>query len=94
MGSLCCRTGRASRPPGRLGGITASILSLSIVLFLPKCPLCLAAWLTVATGLSFPASGAEWVRWNLLSLPFVALAVWIARRAAPSIRRLRQRALS
>ncbi len=48
---------RWPRAKGRcvMSRVTASILPAAVLAFLPKCPLCLAAWLTVATGVSFPA---------------------------------------
>ena len=51
-----------------------------LLLFLPKCPLCLAAWLTVATGFSFSTTGVAWVRGSILLLWFAAMAAIICRR--------------
>ncbi len=59
MTGPCCMGGRTSRRLAhRLSAAAASILPGAILLFLPKCPLCLAAFLTVATGRSFSAAGA------------------------------------
>jgi hypothetical protein len=53
------------------------------LVFLPKCPLCLAAWLTVVTGLGFSAGGAAWVR-GMLVVFWVAV---VALVSAPIVRR-------
>jgi len=38
---------------------------------LPKCPLCIAAWLTALTGIGIPAAAAAGVRG-------VIVAIWVA----------------
>jgi len=48
---------------------------------LPKCPLCLAAWLTVATGVSVPATGVAWLRWSIVLLWAAAVAPILWQRA-------------
>ena len=53
---LCCR------PDGRRTGTAASILSGAMLVLLPKCPLCVAAWLAVVTGIGVSAAAVEWVR--------------------------------
>jgi hypothetical protein len=68
--------GRASHSlTGPFPKIAGSILPAAALVLLPKCPLCLAAWLTVATGIGFSAAGAEWVRASLvLSLVLFGVA--------------------
>ena len=73
MVGACC-TRRYSR-------VAASILPAAVLVLLPKCPLCLAAWLTVATGIGFSATGAAWAR-GMVVLCFVAA---VAFAAAPLI---------
>jgi hypothetical protein len=54
---------------------------------LPKCPLCIAVWLTAFTGMGFSATGAAWVRGLLVVLCATGLAlaaVSILRRARAS----------
>jgi hypothetical protein len=55
------------------------------LVLLPKCPLCLAAWLTVATGVTFTASGAAWVRASIVILCVVALYRIGAQVLRPSV---------
>ena len=50
MSAQCCA--------GRVSGFTASILPGTLLALLPKCPLCLAAWLTFATAITFSEAGA------------------------------------
>ncbi|HEY3456586.1 MAG TPA: hypothetical protein VGK64_18550 [Bryobacteraceae bacterium] len=67
MTKQCCMGGAASRRLARrLSRAAASILPGAAVVLLPKCPLCLAAWLTAATGIGFSAAGATWARGALV----------------------------
>jgi hypothetical protein len=86
--------GRGPRPLARrLSKASASILPAALLMLMPKCPLCLAAWLTIATGVSFSATGAAWLRWGITLLWLGALAVMIWRlrvgRRPPLLARLR-----
>jgi hypothetical protein len=91
MTGQCCMGGPARVYPGRpacrrlaprLSRAAASILPGAVLVLLPKCPLCLAAWLTVATGVGFSAAGAAWVRGALVVFWIASVAL-----AAPFIRR-------
>jgi len=74
MTAQCCNRGRASsRPARRFSTLAASVMPAALFVLLPKCPLCLAAWLTLATGISFSATGAAWVRAAVLLFWIVAL---------------------
>lgn len=76
----CCVTGRAAHSfARRLSKATASMLPAALLLLLPKCPLCIAAWLTFATGVSFPAAGAAWLRGSIVLLWIAALGLMIWR---------------
>src|SRR5690242_21077767 len=83
MIAQCCAGGGPSRRLARrLYGAAAAILPGAVLVLLPKCPLCLAAWLTVATGVGFSAAGAAWVRAMLVMFWIAAVAL----AAAPVIR--------
>jgi hypothetical protein len=59
------------------------MLPAAVLVVLPKCPLCLAAWLTLATGIGFSATGAAWVR-------VILVVSWVAAVAlafSPMVRR-------
>jgi len=88
MNGHCCTGGRArGRLVRRLSTGAASILPGAALLLLPKCPLCLAAWLTLVTGVGFSAAGAAWLRGTVLVFWIAAVALATAailrRRAAP-----------
>jgi hypothetical protein len=83
MAGQCCIEGRASNRPTRLSRAAASLLPGAVLVLLPKCPFCLAAWLTAVTGIAVPAAGAAWVRG--IAAMFLVAAVALA--AAPIIRR-------
>jgi hypothetical protein len=84
MTGQCCAGGPASRRLARrLSTTAASILPGAVLVVLPKCPLCLAAWLTVVTGVGFSAAGAAWVRGMLVVFWVAAVAL----AAAPIVRR-------
>lgn len=81
MTGQCCVAGRAPHHLARrVSEATASILPAAFLILLPKCPLCLAAWLTVATGVSFSVAGAAWLRWSIVLLWVGSLGVAIWRR--------------
>ena len=71
----CCNGRRPSRRLARrLYAAMASTLPATALVLLPKCPLCLAIWLTALTGFGFSAVIAAWVRGSLVMLS-VAIAV-------------------
>ena len=64
----CCH-GRASQPPppSRRGWeFAAGAFSLGVWAFMPKCPLCLAAYVALWTGLGLSFAAATYLRWSLL----------------------------
>ena len=86
MTAQCCKgEGPSRRLARRLSGAAASILPGAALLFLPKCPLCLAAWLTVVTGIGISAAAAAWVRGLIVVFSVAAVvlaAAQIVRRRA------------
>lgn len=92
MSGQCCVGGRRlGRPARRISTVAASILPGALLVLLPKCPLCLAAWLTVATGVGFSAAGAAWVRGIVVLFWLAAVALMLRRgfgHAAAPLRRL------
>jgi hypothetical protein len=76
MTGQCCTGEGRSRPARRLSGAVASVLPGAVLVLLPKCPLCLAAWLTVAMGgVAVSARLAEQLRSAIAVFWAVALAV-------------------
>jgi len=76
MPRQCCSGEGPSRPVARrLSGAAASILPGALLVVLPKCPLCLAAWVTVATGFGISTLAALWMRWAILVVSVGAAAL-------------------
>jgi hypothetical protein len=67
LSCACCATGRAGRARRGWEG-AAGALSVGVWVFMPKCPLCLAAHLALWTGLGLSISQATYFRWALLAL--------------------------
>ncbi len=84
MTARCCTGGGPSRRLARrLSGAAGSLLPGAMLVLLPKCPLCLAAWLTVVTGVAVPAVAAARIR----GLIVVFWAAAVALAAAQVVRR-------
>jgi hypothetical protein len=78
MTGHCCVPGRPSNLPARRSSrIISTILPAALFAVLPKCPLCLAAWLTLATGVGFSAAAAVWLRTGVVLLSLTAFALML-----------------
>ena len=68
----CCITaaGRARRP-------ASWVVPAALLLFTPKCPACLAAYVLAATGVSVSTASAGWARIALIGASIIAL-LWLA----------------
>ena len=64
----------------RIREIIAWVLPSSILVLVPKCPACLAAHVTLWTGLGLSLSTATYLRWVLLFLGVAALLFLIVER--------------
>ena len=78
-GQCCTGEARSRRFALRFSGAAGSILPGAIWLLLPKCPLCLAAWLTAATGLGVSGLFLERLRGSILVLWAAILLLGVAR---------------
>jgi hypothetical protein len=67
-----CDAGAAWR---RVSAAAGSILPAAALVLLPKCPMCLAVWLTAATGVGISATAAAWARGLLVVVWILAVAV-------------------
>ena len=86
MGGRYCSGGGPSRPLARrLSGAAASILPGAVLVLLPKCPLCLAAWLALVTGTGVSAAAVARVRG-------LVVIFWLAAVALAAARKIRNRA--
>jgi Flp pilus assembly protein TadB len=88
MNTSCCETttrgrGDTARPtsPRRVGGELAGwVGSGATLLLLPKCPACVAAYVTLGTGLGISLSTAAHLRILLVALCLATLTFVAARR--------------
>jgi len=80
MTAQCCQ---GERPPRglarRLPGAAASLAPGAALVLLPKCPLCLAAWLTVATGIGVSATAAAYMERVLAVLAVTTAALRVVQ---------------
>lgn len=89
MTGTCCKKGAPLRPLiQRLAGVATPLLPGVVLLLLPKWPLCLAASLTLATGLSVSAVEAARMHELLVIVCVVAAGLgatlFVRRRASRS----------
>ena len=81
--SACCNADTDRKSPTwmrRVREIFAWVLPSAILVFVPKCPACLAAHVTLWTGLGLSLSTANYLRWLLLVLCVASLLFLIVKR--------------
>ncbi len=54
----------------------------TLLAFFPKCPLCVAGYVALATGLGISLTAATYLRWGLLVLCVASLGYMAIRRRA------------
>jgi hypothetical protein len=94
--SCCCQNAEGNRSPksGRVSDLALGAFSLGVLALAPKCPMCLAAYVVLWSGVGLSFTEATWLRWSLLfvaggSLTYLAfkkivrrlLPIWQARNA-------------
>ena len=85
----CCQTHKSDAgivppPPSRLrrsGGMAGWIVPSITLALMPKCPLCVAAYVALATGIGISLPAAKCLRTTLVALCVASLAFIAARRA-------------
>ena len=76
MTGRCCVSGAPKRPLARrIFSAVTSVLPGAALVLLPKCPLCIAAWLTVATGIGISAAAVAWTRELIVGVSVALLAL-------------------
>jgi hypothetical protein len=75
----------------RVSSVAASIVPGALLALLPKCPLCLAAWVTLASGVSFSEAGAARLQESIVVFLIAALLAAIKHAVAPFFRRRNNR---
>ena len=95
-GSCCCGGSAAStdspaprhQPNASLSRkaieLASWLLPGTLLAFFPKCPLCVAGYVALATGLGISFTAATYLRWALLALCLGSLAFmatrWVTRK--------------
>ena len=67
----------ARKTAGKSGWLLPGIL----LVLMPKCPICFAAYIALVTGISIPITAAAWLRGSLIAGCIGAL-VWLAIRCS------------
>src|SRR5262245_34110600 len=82
MTSCCDSAGDRKAPTwfGRVRGLFAWLVPSRVLVLVPKCPACLAAYVALSTGLSLSLTTATYVRWTLLVLCIASLLFLVVRR--------------
>jgi hypothetical protein len=81
--SACCDAAGDRKTPTwvrRVREVSAWVLPSAILVLVPKCPACLAAYVTLWTGLGLSLSTATYLRWVLLFLCIGSLLILIVNR--------------
>ena len=81
--SACCDAAKDRKMPTwerSVREIFAWVLPSATLILVPKCPACLAAYLTLWTGLGLSLSTATYLRWVLLFLCVASLLFLIVNR--------------
>jgi len=67
MSNSCCQMARRS------GKVAGWIVPSAVLALVPKCPICIAGYLTLATGLGISISAAAYVRLGLV----IGCSAWL-----------------
>jgi hypothetical protein len=78
-GRCCAGKGLSGPIARRLAGAATSVLPGAVLVLLPKCPLCLAAWLTLFTGIGVSEATAAQLRGLIVVFSIAAIALIAAR---------------
>jgi hypothetical protein len=78
MIAACCPSSRptlARRCAGAAGGVAAA----SVLALMPKCPVCLTAYVAIGTGVGISVSAASYLRTGAIGLSLALLAYLAGR---------------
>jgi hypothetical protein len=82
----CCGSGARSSPPRRRGwDLAAGAVSLGVWAFMPKCPMCIAAYVALWTGVGLSLAAATYLRWSLLIASAAVLVFLFVKRGFPTL---------
>ena len=81
--SECCGTAGNRKVPARSRRVreaVAWVVPGAVLVSVPKCPACLAAYVTLWTGLGLSFGAATYLRWTLLAASAGSLFFLVAKR--------------
>jgi hypothetical protein len=93
-GGCCCRgKGHEPQPASpthsrNFWECAGGAASIGVWVLMPKCPVCLAAYVALWTGLGLSFATAQYVRWSLLLVSATALLYLVGKRVAKRSTRL------
>lgn len=76
---IACSPGKMTRTR-RIATLAGYLLPSALLVFIPKCPMCFAAYLAFATGLGISVNTAGYLRMAVICLCFVFLAFAVTPR--------------
>jgi hypothetical protein len=82
MSGCCCNPAdgaKISTWRSRIRAISAWVLPGALLALMPKCPVCVAAYVALFTGVSLSLSTATYLRWGLMLVCFVSLTFLTVR---------------
>jgi hypothetical protein len=85
---------RLTSAPGRFREVVRWIVPSAILVAMPKCPACVAAYIALFTGVGLSFSAAAHLRVGVLALCFATFAILGAKHASAILRRLKPRPMS
>jgi len=84
MSQSCCET-RAGSTARRIAGVAQFVAPATVLALMPKCPMCVAAYVALFTGISLSAAAATYLRGGLLAVCVMSLALLAGRRVYRTI---------
>ena len=88
----CCRTtqepGDAASRPQRLLRFASWLLPSIVLAAMPKCPVCVAAYVALFTGCGISIAAAGAARWIVIALCVAALGYLVCANAYKKLRRV------
>lgn len=86
----CCGRGDRRNPPGargaaRFAGVAEWVAPAAVLALLPKCPMCVAAYVALFTGVSLSLPAATYLRGGMVAVCVISLALLAGRRVYRAI---------